>query len=81
MVMEKFDPTDPDAQNRMRAMFGPQQVDHQIRMAIQCCWMSLPDNKKNVKEVEKQMRRLFERAIKDFRTDSASFEFGEDDRK
>lgn len=55
MAMEEqaFDPKDPDAMKRMRAFFSPQQVDHQIRQAIQFCWMALPPEQQNVDDVEK----------------------------
>jgi hypothetical protein len=76
MVMEKFDPKDPDAMKRMRAFFSPQQVDQLIRQAIQFCWMSLPPDKQNVEEVEKQIRRIVDRALRDLREDSESFGLG-----
>jgi hypothetical protein len=74
--MAMFDPKDPDAQERMRSFFSPQQVDQQIRQAIQFCWMSLPPERQNVDEVEKQIRRIVERAIRDLREDSDSFGLG-----
>jgi hypothetical protein len=67
--MAMFKSDDPNAENKMRHMFGPGQVDQQIRQAIQMCWMMLPKDKKNVDELEKQIRRLMERAIKDLRKD------------
>lgn len=76
MAMEKFDPKDPDALKRVRAFFSPQQVDHQIRQAIQFCWMALPPEQQNVDEVEKQIRRLVERALRDLRDDATSFGLG-----
>ncbi len=57
----------------MGAMFGPGHVDQTIRQAIQVCWMALPKEKRTVDEVERQMRRLVDRAINDFREDDESF--------
>jgi hypothetical protein len=57
----------------MRDVFGPQQVDQQIRMAIHVCWMALPPEQKNVEGVERQIRRLVDRALRDLREDAASF--------
>jgi hypothetical protein len=57
----------------MAKMFGPGQVDQTIRQAIHLCWMSLPPKRKNVKELEKQVRRIFERAVRDIREDSKQF--------
>ncbi|HYT94238.1 MAG TPA: hypothetical protein VEL76_36315 [Gemmataceae bacterium] len=76
MAMEEFDPKDPDAMKRMRAFFSPQQVDHQIRQAIQLCWMALPPDQQSVEEVEKQIRRIVDRALRDWREDADSFGLG-----
>jgi hypothetical protein len=58
---------------KARSMFGPGQVDQQIRQAIQMCWMMLPAGKKNADEMEKQMRRVFERSIRNMREDGEAF--------
>jgi hypothetical protein len=60
----------------MRALISPQHVDQQIRQAIQFCWMALPPEKKNVDEVESQIRRIVDRALKDLRDDAATFGVG-----
>ncbi len=61
----------------MGNFLGPGHVDQTIRQAIQACWMSLPKKKQNVEEVEKQIRRLVDRALKDLREDRQAF--GRDD--
>jgi hypothetical protein len=76
MALEEFDPKDPDARKRMQGFFGPQQVDQQIRQAIQFCWMALPPERQNVQEVETQIRRIVERAFRDLREDAESFGLG-----
>jgi hypothetical protein len=76
-MIEKLDTKDAESMKRLRSLFGPQQVDKQIRLAIQFCWMSLPPKRQNVGEVEKQIRRMMERALRDLRKDSKSFGFGE----
>jgi hypothetical protein len=73
---EEFDPRDPDEMKRMRAIFSPQQVDQQIRQAIQLCWMALPPEKQNVEEIERQIRRIVERALRDLKEDADSFGLG-----
>jgi hypothetical protein len=78
MAMEAFDPKDPDSIKRIRALFSPQQVDQQIRQAIQFCWMALPPDQQNVDEVEKQIRRIVDRALRDLRDDSESFALASD---
>ena len=57
----------------MGHFFGPGHVDHSIRQAIQVCWMALPKDRQNVEEVERQIRRLVDRAIKDLREDREAF--------
>ncbi|HZZ41895.1 MAG TPA: hypothetical protein VFE58_03090 [Tepidisphaeraceae bacterium] len=71
--MAMFNPEDPDARKKLRAMFSPGQVDQSIRQAIQMCWMMLPDESRNLPELEKQFRRLVDRALKDLQDDSDAF--------
>ena len=58
---------------KMSQMFGPGHVDQSVRAAIQACWMALPKDRRNVEEVEKEIRRIVERALANFREDAASF--------
>jgi hypothetical protein len=71
--MAMFDKDDPSAAAKMRAMFSPSQIDQSVRQAMQFCWMMLPDNAKTVDELEKQFRRIVDRAIKDLREDADAF--------
>ena len=71
-----YEPNDPDTVDRMRDMFGPGQVDQAIRQAIQSCWMMLPKDQKTIDELEKQIRRIFERALKAVREDADAFGVG-----
>lgn len=73
MAMEPINPDDPESMRRMQAMFGPQQVDQQVRQAIQFCWMALPPEKQNVDSVEAEIRRIVDRAIRDMREDADHF--------
>ena len=57
----------------MQKFFGPTQIDHFIRQAIQFCWMALPKEKRNVDELERQIRRLVDRALRDVREDFDEF--------
>lgn len=69
-------PINPDNDEAMRDMFGPQQVDQMIRQAISMCWMALPKEKRSVQAVDEQMRRITERALKDLREDAEQFGLG-----
>lgn len=64
---------DDDAMDKMREMLGPTQIDQQIRQAIHFCWMGLPKEKRNVDELERQIRRLVDRALRDVRDDFDQF--------
>ena len=74
--MAMFESNDPDAGKKMRAMFGPGQVDQQVRQAIHLCWMMLPEDRKTVDELERQMRRIIDRALQDLREDTDAFGLG-----
>jgi hypothetical protein len=67
-MLEKIQPDSPE----FRGMMAPN-VDLQIRSAIQTCWMALPGSRRNVDEVEKEIRRVVDRALRDLRDDASSF--------
>jgi len=75
--MARFSKDDPDAAKKMRALLSPGQVDQSVRQAIQMCWMMLPDDGKSIDELEKQFRRIVDRAIKDLREDARAFDIPE----
>jgi hypothetical protein len=75
-MMESFSQDDPAAADRFRKMFGPAQIDQEIRQAIHFCWMLLPEDQRSADEVERQIRRIVDRALKDFRDDSQAFGIG-----
>jgi hypothetical protein len=73
MVYEQINPNDEEGAERMKEFFGPTQIDHFVRQAIQFCWLGLPKEKKSVDEVERQIRRLVDRALRDLREDFDEF--------
>jgi hypothetical protein len=66
-------PNDPDMAKKLQAMLGPGQVDQMFRQAIQLCWMALPEDKRTLDELERQIRRMMDRAVKDMREDADQF--------
>ena len=62
-----------DPMAHMADMFGPGHVDQLVRQAVSSCWMALPKERRNVDEVERQVRRLVERALANLREDQAAF--------
>ena len=73
MIHESCVTTEGEAAERVADFFGPGQIDQSIRQAVPCCWMALPKERRTPEELEKQLRRLLERALKDFREDRAAF--------
>jgi hypothetical protein len=69
-MMSSFNWSDEKTFEQARLVFGPGQVDHFVRQAIQFCWMGLPKDKRNVDELEQQIRRIVDRALRDIREDS-----------
>jgi len=70
----------PGEEPNMSEFFGPMQVDHMIRQAIQFCWMGLPTESKTPEHVAEEIRRILERALKDLKEDARSFGIGEGDK-
>jgi hypothetical protein len=52
---------------------NPAHLDQTVRQAIQLCWSVIPKNRRTTEELEKQFRRVVERALKDFAEDKAEF--------
>lgn len=76
--MAFLDLNDEGALDSMRDVFGPSQIDQQVRQAVHSCWMGLPKDKRNVDELERQIRRLVDRALRDVREDFDEFFSGKD---
>ena len=62
-----------DAANMMREVMGPQAVDQFIRQAVSTCSMMLPEEDRTVEALEREVRRLVDRALKDLREDMTAF--------
>ena len=69
-MIESFDPGDSD---KFREMFGPGQIDSQLRSLLQMSWMSLPSDKKSIDELERLFRPMVDRAFRDMRDDRDAF--------
>jgi len=65
---------DPEnAREQMREFMGPGHADQMIRHALQRCCMALPEDRRNVDELKRQMTRLVDRAIRDMEEDREAF--------
>lgn len=69
------------ARQMIQAMMGPQAVDEAVRRAIQMCWMMLPQGQKTMDTVEKEIRRLVDRALANMREDSEKFSVSDVEQK
>ncbi len=72
MAVEKIDLSDHDPE-KYRSFLGPGHATQSIGQAIQICWMMLPPDRKTVDDLEKEFRRLVDRAFRDMRDDEKSF--------
>lgn len=73
MVFQAFDPDDEESFDKMRDLFSPAQVDQSVRQALMLCWMMLPDDKRNIDELDQQFRRIVDRALQNLREDDQAF--------
>ena len=64
---------DEESFEKLSQTFGPEHVDQSIRQAVEFCWMGLPKERRTADEVEKQIRRIVDRALRDFRDDRQAF--------
>jgi hypothetical protein len=71
-MIERIDPNNPEPSDAFREMSATA-IDASIRQAINFCWTALPKERRNVDQVEKEIRRIVDRAIRDLREDSAAF--------
>jgi len=53
---------------------NPAHLDQSVRSAVQLCWTVLPKDRRTPEELEKQFRRIVERALRDFVDDKAQFD-------
>lgn len=73
MVFQAFDPDDEESFDKMRDLFSPAQVDQSVRQALMFCWMMLPDDKRNIDELEQQFRHIVDRALQNLHEDGQAF--------
>lgn len=52
----------------------PAHLDQTVRGAVQLCWAVIPKERRTAEELEKQFRRVVERALRDFVDDKAQFD-------
>lgn len=70
MSGNRIDDGDSD---QFRKFFGPDDIDRAVRMTIQVCFLYLPKTKRTPEELERQIHRLVDRALREFREDQQAF--------
>ncbi len=75
-MFQSLNPKDPDF-DKIRGMMLPH-VDQGIRHAVSLCWTTLPADRRSADEVEKEIRRIVDRAIRDLRDDATAFGIKQD---
>ncbi|MEM6551415.1 MAG: hypothetical protein AAF750_04725 [Planctomycetota bacterium] len=76
MAFSSDNPDDPSEAHAFAMAMGPGQIDTLVRNALQNLWMVLPREKQNVEDVEREFRRLVDRALRDLREDDEAFGTG-----
>lgn len=74
-----FSEGDSEELKKVADMMGPGLIDASLRQTLQMLWMIMPEDKKNVDEVEREFRRLADRALRDLREDFEAFRTGRSD--
>lgn len=74
-----FSKGDNEEFKKVADMMGPGLIDASLRQTLQMLWMIMPEDKKNVDEVEREFRRLADRALRDLREDFEAFRTGRSD--
>lgn len=67
-----------DSYSAMREVLGPFSVDQAIRQAISVSWMMLPKENRSVAAVEKDIRRIVDRALRNLKEDSQAYGIPDD---
>ena len=68
-MFSKLDPSDEPDREKLRASLPPGQVESGIRQSIQLLWMILPADKRNIDDVEREVRRIVDRIFRNIRDD------------
>jgi len=62
---------EPDPEEFFK-MLGPGHLAQMVGQAIQTCWMSLPKKRRTIDDLEKEFRRLVDRAFQNIREDEST---------
>jgi hypothetical protein len=57
----------------MEMFQNPAHLDQTVRQAVQLCWTVIPKDRRTIEELDRQFRRVVERALQDFAEDRSEF--------
>jgi hypothetical protein len=72
--MAGFDADDTEGIRKLAESIGPGVVDQSIRQAVHFCWMLMPTEQRNTENLAEELRRILERALRDFAQDAKGFQ-------
>ena len=72
-MYRKFDPQDPESLSKSLRAEQPDAASDSIRQAIFFGWWLLPEDQRNEENLEREIRRLVDDAIREFRNDRDRF--------
>ncbi len=78
MVFNKINPDDAEG---MAKIMGPGVIDTMLREAMRFCWTMIPADRRTIANLEGEIRRLVERALKDLKEDAEAFGIGDQGRQ
>jgi hypothetical protein len=76
--LTKLDPNDPESLSKVLRQTSPDLANDSIRKAIIFGWWLLPKDQRTEENLEREIRRLVDDAIRGFREDKDRFLRGED---
>ena len=72
-MVEKTTAYDGEEPGGLSRHWGPGLVDSALRDAICQCWLVMPPSKRTPHDVEAEIRRVIDRAMKDLHDDARAF--------
>jgi hypothetical protein len=65
--------TDQGTESQSADLYAPAEVDQLVRKTLQLCWRAMSRDRRSIEEHQRQVHRLVERGLRDFREDREEF--------
>ena len=73
MDLTSFDPNDGESLERARQVFNSEMVEDQLNKVLLICYLSLPNEEKNIRGVDREFRRVVERVLAELKDKGIPF--------